>query len=79
MEKPNRPIKLNIIIDPDEYAILKGIKTELGATMTWQLKKAKDKYLKHAKEELIKKHGYETDEEGLVFKPEAKAKINPNK
>lgn len=73
MENPTRVIKLNILVDPDEYAILKGIKAVHGATLGWQLNKAKEKYLKHAKAELLKNHGYEVDADGLVFKPDNNA------
>ena len=69
MEKPERPIKLNIVIEPNEYLIMRAIKEVTGATLGWQLEKAKQKYIKAAQDELINNHGYILTAEGEIKKP----------
>tara|TARA_R110002020_G_scaffold173859_1_gene364838 strand:+ start:151 stop:390 length:240 start_codon:yes stop_codon:yes gene_type:complete len=66
--KPIRPVKLNILVEPNEYLIMKAIKEVHGATLSWQLDKAKEKYIAHAKQELIVKHGYKINAEGEISK-----------
>ena len=68
----NKTVKLNIIIEPEDYEVLKAIKNVNGASFGWQLTKAKDRYIREAKKELLDNHGYKLNADGIIEKPEIK-------